>query len=97
MNYYPGSVSRIWTPNTLHDGLLELQISDQAKASPELTFDELLDSLAFGQMQRADVGHQKNMLTLQAMRRMDDIKNKATRLTKGRAIRRPYRHSWKST
>lgn len=82
VNYYPGSVSRIWTPNTLHDGLLELQISDQAKASPELTFDELLDSLAFGQMQRADVGHQKNMLTLQAMRRMDDIKNKATRLTK---------------
>lgn len=81
INYYPGSVSRIWTPHTSAQGLLELQISDQAKASPELTFDELADAIVFRQMQRADLDHERTVKGLEALRRMDEIKQNASRLT----------------
>lgn len=81
INYHPGSVSRIWTPNTNGQGLLDLQISDQARASSELTFDEWSESIVFGQMQRANVDHQRAMLRLQGNRLKDEIKQKAQRLT----------------
>lgn len=81
INYHPSSVSRIWTPNTIQNGLLNLHISDQSKASPELTFDEYADSIAFGQMGRANVGHQKAMLRLQALRHKDEIIRNAACLT----------------
>jgi len=47
-HHYPGSVSRIWTPNVAGQGLLDLKLSDQSTASRELTFDEVADSFAFG-------------------------------------------------
>lgn len=81
INYHPGSVSRIWTPNTNGLGLLDLQISDQARASSELTFDEWMESIVFGQMQRANVGHERAMLRLQSNRLKDKIKHDAQRLT----------------
>ncbi|MBK9236728.1 MAG: hypothetical protein IPO19_12110 [Rhodoferax sp.] len=81
INCYPGSVSRIWTPHSSTQGLLELQISDQTKASPELTFDELADAIVFRQMQRADVDHQRTVKGLEALRRMDEVKRNASRLT----------------
>ena len=79
--YHQGAVKKIWTPNSQSEGLLDLHISDQTKASPELTFDELLESIAFSQMGRGNVAHQKSMLALQSMRKMNDIKAKATHLT----------------
>lgn len=82
INCYPGSVSRIWTPHASAQGLLELQISDQAKASSELTFDELADAIVFRQMQRADVDHQRTVKGLESLRRMEDIKRNASRLTR---------------
>ncbi len=81
INYHPGSVSRIWTPNTNGQGLLDLQISDQARASSELTFDEWSESIVFGQMQRANVGHERAMLRLQSNRLKHEIKQKGQRLT----------------
>lgn len=47
-HHYPGSVSRIWTPNVAGQGLLDLKLSDQSTASPELTFDEVADAFVFG-------------------------------------------------
>lgn len=82
INYYPGSVSRIWTPHSNTQGLLELQMSDLTKASPELTFDELADAIVFRQMQRADVEHERTVKGLEALRRMEDIKRSASRLTR---------------
>ena len=81
MNYHPGSVSRIWTPNKNGQGLLELQISDQARASSELTFDEWRESIVFGQMQLANIGHERAMLRVQSNRVKDKIKYDAQRLT----------------
>ena len=81
INYHPGSVSRIWTPNKNGLGLLDLQISDQARASSELTFDEWRDSIIFGQMQLANIGHERAMLRLQSNRLKDEIKQNAQRLT----------------
>lgn len=81
MNYHPGSVSRIWTPNSNGQGILDLQISDQARASSELNFDEWRESIVFGQMQLANVAHERAMLRLQSNRLKDEIKQNAQRLT----------------
>lgn len=78
---YPGPVSRIWTPNTNGNGLLELQISDQAKTSPEVTFDELSDSIANRQMKSADVEHQRNLIALESLRKVEALRNRAILLT----------------
>lgn len=52
-HHYPGSISRIWTPYGAKDGLTCLHLSDQS-ASSELTLDEHLDSLAYGNLNRAE-------------------------------------------
>lgn len=76
-HHYPGSVSRIWTPNVAGQGLLDLQLSDQSTASPELTFDEVADSFAYGQLSRADVAHVKAMGALKAMRKVQELVDNA--------------------
>jgi hypothetical protein len=80
-SYHPSSVSRIWTPNTNGLGLLDLQISDQSRASSELTFDEWRESIVFGQMQRANTDHERAMLRLQSNRLKGEIKQNAQKLT----------------
>ena len=72
-HHYPGSVSRIWTPNVAGQGLLDLKLSDQSTASPELTFDEVADAFAFSQLSRADVTHMKSMTALKALRHNQDL------------------------
>lgn len=79
--HYPGPVGRIWTPNTNGEGLLELQISDQAKTSAEVTFDELTDSIAHTEMQRAELAHQKTLYALQTLRKVQALRNNAVQLT----------------
>jgi len=78
---YPGPVGRIWTPNINGKGLLELHISDQAKTSAEVTFDELSDSIAHTQTQRPDVEHQNTLHALQTLRRVQKLRNDAIQLT----------------
>lgn len=70
---YPGSVSRIWTPNVAGQGLLDLKLSDQSTASRELTFDEVADSFAFGQLNRADVAHFKAMEALKSLKQVQEL------------------------
>jgi putative transposase len=81
IHYYPGPVGRIWTPNTNGKGLIELQISDQAKTSAEVTFDELSDSIANVQMQHAAVAHQKTLYALETLRKVQALRNNAIQLT----------------
>jgi hypothetical protein len=79
---YPGPVGRIWTPNRSGNGLLDLRISDQAKASAEVTFDELIDSVAYRQMGNIDVAHQKALYSLDTLRKVEALRDNAIRLTK---------------
>jgi hypothetical protein len=81
VHYYPGSVGRIWTPNINNKGLLELQISDQAKTSAEVTVDELADSIACTQMRRADVEHHNTLRALESLRKVEKLRNDAILLT----------------
>lgn len=79
---YPGPVGRIWTPNVHGQGLLELKISDQAKTSAEVTFDEMLDAHAIVQMQHPENEHQKTMLALESQRKVTGLLHNAIKLTK---------------
>jgi hypothetical protein len=80
-NHFPGSVSRIWTPNNDAPGLLELQISDQSTASPELTFDEVADAFMFAKLTKAEVEHRNTLTQLQSLRKTTEIITNAKALT----------------
>lgn len=82
INYYPGSVGRIWTPNPGNQGLLDLRISDQAKTSAEVTYDEMTDSFMYAKVNQKGFEHERLMQSLASMRRKDEIKQTAKRLTK---------------
>lgn len=56
---YPGSVSRIWVPDTINGfGHLELKISEQTRASAPQTFEEVLDVFEYQKTKRADIEHE---------------------------------------
>ena len=57
--YYPGSVSRIWTPYERGTGLIDLTLSDHSRADPALTHDEVVDAFAFQKLKAADIEHQR--------------------------------------
>jgi hypothetical protein len=78
---YPGPVGRIWTPNTNGKGLLDLHISDQAKTSAEVTYDELIDSIASRQMRAPEIAHQKALHALEALRKVEALRDNAIKLT----------------
>lgn len=80
-HYFPGSVSRIWTENPGASGLLDLHLSDHSTASPELTFDEVLDALAYSQLNNAQAEHTKINIALQARQRAMKIIDRAKELT----------------
>ena len=81
IHYYPGSVSRIWTPNVGGAGLLPLQISDQSRASPELTLDEWSDCLALETMKRSGRQHESMRQSLTAHERIQQLLATAKRQT----------------
>lgn len=81
IHYFPGTVAKIWTPDMDGTGMLELQLSDQSTASPELTFDEVTDAYAYALARRGDVEHQRTLLRLAARQRRKDIVNAASALT----------------
>jgi putative transposase len=75
-HYYPASMSRIWTPNTAGEGLLSLRISDQSRASPELTHDEFDDAIAFGLTGGSKLAHDRSMQKVYFYRqRMNIVKD----------------------
>lgn len=79
--HFPGTVSRIWVPNTGGSGLLKLDLSDHSTASPECTFEDVLDSNVFHLCQSADREHARTTTAISAMQRAEQIKEDANRLT----------------
>lgn len=61
VRYYPGSVSQIWTPNRDAEGLLPLTLCDQSHATPEATYDEVYDSIAYHLTGKAKREHDRCM------------------------------------
>ncbi|AMO93195.1 putative tn7-like transposition protein B [Collimonas fungivorans] len=80
-NYFPGSVSRIWTPNVAGTGLLDLQLSEQTRASRDQTFDEVLDAFMFGKLNRAEVEHANVLLAIKSRQKMESLIASARALT----------------
>lgn len=81
VNYYPGSLARIWTPNPVESGLLELHLSDESRGSAEMTHEEWLDALAEQATKRAGIDHVRKMQSLDSQERMNAIIENASRLT----------------
>lgn len=81
-NYFPGSVSRIWTPQPGTSGLLELSLSDHSTASPELTADEWSDAYMVGLSRSAENQHINNLAALRARREAEAIIARAKELTR---------------
>jgi putative transposase len=73
VNHFPGSVSRIWTPNASNPGLLELQISEQTTAARGQTFDEVLDAFMFANLSRADIEHARMTQAIKSSRKVQEI------------------------
>ncbi|UDF35520.1 UNVERIFIED_ORG: hypothetical protein LHJ69_00010 [Shinella sp. XGS7] len=79
--YYPGSVSRVWTPHPLDKGFLELKISDQARASSELTFDEVADAFAYQKLSKSKQDHARLLIRLESMQREARLRRNAVAAT----------------
>jgi hypothetical protein len=60
--FYPGSVSKIWTPDVIGSGMVALEISDHSTASPEISKDEYDDSHAYHMLKKSERDHE-NILT----------------------------------
>lgn len=81
VRYYPGSVSRVWTPHPVDKGFLELRISDQARASAELTFDEVADAFAYQKLSKSKQEHVRLCARLESMQREARIRFNAMAAT----------------
>ena len=71
--YYPGSVSRIWTPNLENNALIEHTLSQQTLASREQTFDEVADAFMYGKTNTAELAHWNLMRNLEIRKNANDI------------------------
>lgn len=87
VHYYPGSASRIWTPNMTGGGLLELSITDQSFSSPELTFDEVAEAIALQSMRRSDREHERTLKLLGLMHQADELTRNAQAMVKEAMLR----------
>ena len=80
--HYPGAVGSAWISHPERSTMLRLTIADEARASPELTFDEWLDVEAFEVMRADEREHQRMTRAVQSLRRLHDMVQSATRKTK---------------
>lgn len=78
VNYYDGSMSRIWTPNHNGTGMIKLSLSDQSKITSQATIYDRLDAAAVESMKQPDIAHQ-NMMTKLELR---DAQNRLIELAK---------------
>ena len=79
--YFPGTVGRIWTPNTSGSGLLELGLSDHSTASAELTVEEAVDAHAYHLTQKQLRDHANLMNQVHAQAAQASIISEARDLT----------------
>lgn len=87
ISHFPGSVSRIWTPNLAGSGLLDLRLSQQTIASSEQTFDEVLDAFMVGKLNAADIEHARVLQAMKSHQRVEALIANARSLTE-EAIKR---------
>jgi putative transposase len=73
ISHFPGSVSRIWTPNLTGAGLLDLRLSQQTLASKEQTFDEVLDAFMIRNLSVAEIEHAKVLQMMKSHQRMEAL------------------------
>ncbi len=81
INYYPGSMGSIWTPNAGSSGLLRLRITDESRASAELTSEEWADVIAAATMDRPMEEHLRMMNSIESGQRIEALLQNAKRLT----------------
>lgn len=81
-HHYTGSVSRIWTPNPLEHGMMEMQLSDYTRATPENSWDEVRDAFAYHTLSNHDRQHEITMKNLDMRRRMQALIDDATARTR---------------
>jgi putative transposase len=82
VHYYPGSASRIWTPNMSGTGHLKLNLMDESFSSPELTFDEVAESIAMLSMSRSEREHERTLKLLGLMEQASELTRSATIMAK---------------
>ncbi len=80
-HYYPGSMSRIWTPNPTGSGMLKLDLWDESRASSEVSYDEWLDAQAIQTIRRPQERHDAKQIVQRSMDRMQAIADSACRET----------------
>lgn len=71
--HYPGTVSRIWTPNMAGAGLLELPLSEQANASRDQTYEEVQDAFEYAGVSRAHAEHQRVVQAVSSLDRSKEL------------------------
>jgi putative transposase len=72
-HYYAGSVSRVWTPNPLEHGMMEMQLSDYTRATPENSWDEVRDAFVYHTLSNHDRQYKATMTNLNMERQMQAI------------------------
>lgn len=73
MSYFPGTTDRIWTPNPNGIGLLQMSISEQARASGNICHDEWVDALVVQSLTKRDRDHAQLVSALDAMQNMSNL------------------------
>ena len=81
INYFPGTLEKIWTPNEGGKGLMDLHKSDYTGSSSDLSLEEILDAHAFSLSKKAQSDHGKTLIELKAMKLIDDLVKKSKALT----------------
>lgn len=81
-HHYPGSVSRIWIPDTIKgSGQLELTLSPQAKASASQTFEEVEDAFTYQSLDRGETQHRATVARMKINDENDALVAKARAAT----------------
>lgn len=78
---FPGSTSRIWTPNKGGTGMLDLTLSDQSLASADLTFDEYVEARLIHTLSNAAREYERTRQSIKALQRTLEMARDAARRT----------------
>jgi hypothetical protein len=79
---YTGSVSRVWTPHPLEPGMMEMQLSDYTRATPENSWDEVVDAFAYQTLSNHERQYQNMLTTLNLERQSQAIIDAAVERTR---------------
>jgi len=77
---FPGSASRMWTPDS--EGMHQFTLSSTARAKPETTLDEWRDGLMYSNRDRADREYQRLSAAIANLATREDAVRRSTALTR---------------